>query len=84
MWDPTAIMPDQVRLYLNKTKELFSKKSGMTEEIALRYLVSKDYNVIQALFQMQSNPVEIKESLVKQMNSAEEKCESIKYILSLE
>ena len=65
MWDPTAIMPDQVKLYLQKTKELFTTKSGMTEEIALRYLVSKDYNVIQALFQMQSNQVEIKENFLK-------------------
>jgi hypothetical protein len=33
----------------------------MSEEIALKYLVSKDYNVIQALYGMQSNPQEVKE-----------------------
>jgi hypothetical protein len=39
-------------MYLSKTFEIFNKRSGMSEEIALKYLVHHEYNVIQALYAM--------------------------------
>ena len=84
MWNPNALSSDQVINYLQEVYRVFNKKSGMSEEIALKYLVSKDYNVIEAIYVLQSNPKELKEGIMKQMNRAQERCESIKYILSLQ
>ena len=56
MWDCTKLTEEQVNVYLQSTFDLMNKRSGMTEEVALRYLVDKDYNVIQALYDMQQNP----------------------------
>lgn len=84
MWDPHALSSEQVEGYLNEVYRVFKKKGGMTEEIALKYLVSKEYNVIEAIYGMQSNPQELKEGIMKYMNRAEERCESIKYILTLQ
>jgi len=46
MWDPTKLSNDQVKVYLQKVFEIFGKKSGISEEVALKYLVFKDFNVI--------------------------------------
>ena len=46
MWDCTKLSEEQVNVYLQNTFEIMNKRSGMTEEVALRYLVDKDYNVI--------------------------------------
>ena len=73
MWDPSVLSSDQVAMYLQKTFEIFNKRSGMTEEIALKYLVQNEYNVIQALYGMQSNPQEVKENFISKMNKEAEK-----------
>lgn len=41
MWDPKVISNEQVQSYLNEVYRIFKKKSGMSEEIALKYLVAK-------------------------------------------
>lgn len=46
MWDNSKLSEEQVTVYLQNTFEILNKRSGMTEEIALKYLVDKDYNVI--------------------------------------
>ena len=83
MWDANVLSQDQINVYLLKVNEIFNIRSGMTEEIALKFLVSKDYNVIQALYNMQSKPQEVKEFFISKYNRHEEKIESIGYILTL-
>jgi hypothetical protein len=84
MWDCGVLSADQVSMYLQKTFEIFNKRSGMTEEIALKYLVFHEYNVIQALYGMQSNPQDVKENFVSKMNMFSEKQESLGYMAGLE
>ena len=52
MWDPRVLSNEQVQSYLNEVYRIFKKKSGMSEEIALKYLVAKQYNVIEAIYGM--------------------------------
>jgi hypothetical protein len=84
MWDSQVLSSEQVSMYLAKTFEIFNKRSGMTEEIALKYLVHHEYNVIQALYGMQSNPLEVKENFISKMNKFSEKQESLGYMVGLE
>ena len=83
LWDPTHILADHVELYLQQVFETFGKRGGMTEEIALQYLVSKNYNVIQALYDLQRNALEIKQFIMQSAASTAARQECIKYILSL-
>jgi hypothetical protein len=94
MWDPSRITPEQVDAYLIKSVELFRcgiqrygkdeiqlKKHnlGLSEDVALKYLMMKDYNVIEALYSIQQNPNEIKQEVMSRMNRLEERIECIAY-----
>ena len=49
MWDPTRLEERLVEQYLQALSFNWGPASGLTQEIALNYLMSHDYNVENAL-----------------------------------
>jgi hypothetical protein len=67
---------------LNWVKEKFQRKTGITEEIALKFLVDYKYEFHKAVRSLQEKPEEIR-SLVNSLSESEAKSEIVGFIHSL-
>ena len=82
MWDPSRLEDRLVEQYLQALSFNWGPASGLTQEIALTYLMSHDYNVENALKETIQQPSILK-LLIKNIIKNAEKIETIAFIGSL-
>lgn len=82
MWDPTRLSCDIVDQYLKALSYHWGVKSGLTEEIALKYLQLHSYDINKAIGETIEYPTKLK-ALIKEMNKHAEKIETVAFIGSL-
>ena len=82
-WDPSILPPREVNRYL---KSLFIQKiwqlSGLTEDIALKYLQCHDYRIDKALAETVEDATKLRR-LIAEKQSTDERAELISWISSL-
>ena len=82
MWDPNRLPPQLVEQYLQALSFNWGPKSGLTEELALKYLQIHDYSVEKALKRTLNEPTHLK-SLIREQNRISEKIETVAFIGAL-
>ena len=82
VWDPTRISDEKLDTYLIALSYNWGPKSGLTEEIALKYLASHEYEVEKTILETLQEPTILK-ALIRESNRLAEKIETIAFIGSL-
>ena len=82
MWDPNRLPEELVDQYLQALSFNWGPKSGLTEEIALKYLQMHNYSVERALKQTLTHPTYLK-ALIREASRLAEKIETVAFIGSL-
>ena len=82
MWDPSRLDQRLVEQYLQALSFNWGPASGLTQEIALEYLMKHDFNVENALKETISQPTKLK-LLIRSLAKNAEKIETIAFIGSL-
>ena len=82
VWDPTKLDESLVEQYLQALGFNWGPTSGLTQEIALQYLMHHGFNVEQALKETISTPIKLK-ALIREISKNAEKIETIAFIGSL-
>lgn len=82
MWDPNRLPLQLVEQYLQALSFNWGPKSGLTEEIALKYLQMHNYSVEQALRRTLNEPTHLK-AIIREDSRISEKIETVAFIGAL-